>query len=70
MINARNAKLLGNQLTGKAAGVLDDDRSDAVALNAIQQGSEARPALAGVSPPIQPRIELADHFEAGTFAKP
>lgn len=46
----QNAELLGHELTGEAAGVLNDDGSDAIALDAIQQCSKARPAFDGVSP--------------------
>lgn len=40
-----------------------------VALNSIQQGGEARPALDGISSRYSRVIELAHQYEPGTFGK-
>ena len=40
-----DAQLLGHQLAGKAAGILDEDGLDAVALDAVKERREARAGL-------------------------
>ena len=44
----QDAELLGDELAGKPAGVLDQNRSHAVTLNAIKEGEKAWPRLDGI----------------------
>jgi hypothetical protein len=46
----QQAKLLRDEIAGEAAGILNDDRADAIALDTIQQCREARTDLNGSAP--------------------
>ena len=64
-----DAQLLGHQLARKAAGILDDDGTHAVALDPIQKGREARPCLDRVGTGDRRIIELIDDLEAGALGE-
>ena len=64
-----DAQLLGHQLACKPAGILDDDGTHAVALDAVKERREARACLDGVGPGDGGVIELFDDGEPGALGE-
>ena len=59
-VTAASILMLGNQLAGETRCILDNDGPDAIALDPVQQGGEARADLNRVSAADCGIVELAD----------
>ena len=65
----QDAKLLRHQLAGEAAGILDDDDANAVALDAVKQLGEAGARINRIGTRHGGIVELGDQVEACTLGE-
>ena len=63
----QNSKLLRNQLTGQARGILDDDDPNAIALDPVEQTGETFPAFDRVGMAHRNVCELVHQLESGSL---